>query len=139
MARHPSSAGQPFFDVLVIIAGDAQAAAPRAGKPPAGEEHAGDRGGQRPGKVNPPIGPVDARAGEHPPACPQCCQVDGELVESLLSAVGKVVIAVVEAACCPGSQQALAKLYPAPPGKVVVARPRLKQRTGGTMLTQRAN
>src|ERR1700730_828718 len=123
MARHPSSAGQPFFDLLVIIAGDVQAAARPAGKPSTDEEHAGDRGGQRPERRTPPIGPVDARAGEHPPACPQCCQVDAQLVEQLLSAVGELVVAVVEAADCPGSQQAVAKLYTAPPRKVVVARP----------------
>jgi hypothetical protein len=52
--------GQPFFKVVVVAADDAQATARPAGEPSAGEEHAGDRGGQRPGQVDPAIGPVDA-------------------------------------------------------------------------------
>src|SRR5271154_5412390 len=138
-APPPPPAAQPFFDVVVVTAGDAQAAARPAGEPSAAEEHAGDRGGQRPGQGDAAIGPVDARAGEHSSACPQGGQVDAQLVKQILSAVGELMVPVVEGANGPHGQQPVAKLHAAASGQVVVARPRLEQATGEALLLQRAN
>src|ERR1700735_1706365 len=105
MASPWPSGGQPFIDLVVEAPGDVQAAPGRATEPAAGDEHAGDGGGKRPGQVDVTVGPVDAGASEHPPTGPQCGQVDIEPFDQMLAAVGELVVAVVEVADGSDGQQ----------------------------------
>jgi hypothetical protein len=75
----------------------------------------------------------------HEPTRPQCCQVDAQLIDQVLPAVGELVVPVVEAADGPGGQQPVAELDAAASGQVVVTRPRLEQRAGRAVLVQRAH
>src|ERR1700730_12343114 len=65
------------------------------------------------GQLDAAIGPVDARAGEHSSACPQGGQVDAQLVKQILSAVGELMVPVVEGANSPHGQQTVAELHAA--------------------------
>jgi len=80
-----------------------------------------------------------SNAGEHPPTCPQDGQIDARLVKQILSAIGELMVPIVEGVDCPGGQQAVAQLHTTPSGQVVVARPRLEHAAGDALLLQRAN
>src|ERR1700727_3985465 len=127
------SGGQPFIDLVVETLGDVEAAPGRGTEPAAGDEHAGDGSWQRPGQVDTTVGPVDAGAGENPPTGPHGGQVDIQPFDQMLSAVGELVVAVVEVADGSDGQQPVAQLHAAASGQVVVTGAGLRQRASGLL------
>ena len=69
-------------------------------------------------------------SGRTPDARSQCRQVDAQLIDQPLPAVGELVVPLVEAADGPGGQQPVAQLHAAASGQVVVTRPGVGQRAG---------
>ncbi len=84
-----------------------------------------------------PVGPVNAAAREDSPGGREAIEVDTQVGDQLLAAIGQNVVTVVNWGHCRDGKQPVAKLDAPSAGEVVIAGPRLGQSDSGAVLAKR--
>jgi len=98
-----------------------QAAAGTALEPSRGQECAGERCGQRAGKVRSPLRPIQAGAGEHASAGAQLVKIYVHGGKEGLAGWGEGVVSTVVGVQGPNGEQSLSKLNAAAASEMVIA------------------